>query len=246
MYQYLPNVCYYCGIKLQPNTLTKEHVPPKVFFPNTDRDNLITVPSCHLHNSGKSNDDEYLFQMLSIQILANEKGQNLGTEKGVASIRRNRKFMKELAKNASVVYVDEEKNGKLKPTFAFNIDDTRISNSIQAIARALYFFEFNKVFLGKITDYNASLISLDENNSIEINQSLENTRKVIERNFNHVEKKGSNQEIFYYQFLEVYPYLGFSYALKLCFYEGINFVVLFRENLKTKIKPLIISLHKML
>ena len=115
------------------------------------------------------------------------------------------------AQNLSVVEIAQQvseigtraKNGKLKPTFAFNIDDTRISNSIQAIARALYFFEFNKVFLGKITDYNASLISLDENNSIEINQSLENTRKVIERNFNHVEKKGSNQEIFYYQFLEV-------------------------------------------
>ena len=71
MYQYLPNVCYYCGIKLQPNTLTKEHVPPKVFFPNTDRDNLITVPSCHLHNSGKSNDDEYV--TATIELLSKSK-----------------------------------------------------------------------------------------------------------------------------------------------------------------------------
>lgn len=38
---------------------TKEHVPPKAFFPKDKRDQLITVPSCPEHNSQKSGDDMY-------------------------------------------------------------------------------------------------------------------------------------------------------------------------------------------
>lgn len=54
--------CYACDR----NSSSKEHVPPKSVFPedhehNLDlslRNNLITVPSCHLHNSKKALDDE--------------------------------------------------------------------------------------------------------------------------------------------------------------------------------------------
>lgn len=50
----------------QPAT-SREHVPPACLFPEEKdirtslfRNNLITVPSCDLHNSKKSTDDEFL------------------------------------------------------------------------------------------------------------------------------------------------------------------------------------------
>lgn len=48
---------------------SREHVPPRNLFPKEKdirrenyRKNLITVPSCELHNAAKSHDDEFLMQ----------------------------------------------------------------------------------------------------------------------------------------------------------------------------------------
>jgi hypothetical protein len=50
------NACYRCG---EPAT-TREHFPPKAFFPRGGNLQLRTVPSCIEHNNGKSKDDQYL------------------------------------------------------------------------------------------------------------------------------------------------------------------------------------------
>lgn len=50
--------CYYQGCCAGANT--KEHIPPKSFFPKDQRDQLLTVPSCELHNNSKSEDDKYV------------------------------------------------------------------------------------------------------------------------------------------------------------------------------------------
>ena len=59
--------CYICGA---PAT-SKEHVPPQCLFPEKKdigtekfRKDLITVPSCELHNTNKSKDDEFLMDAL--------------------------------------------------------------------------------------------------------------------------------------------------------------------------------------
>jgi hypothetical protein len=55
--------CYFCGDK----ATSKEHVPPKSFFPEESkcRLNLITVPSCDKHNNEKSETDEYILQFFA-------------------------------------------------------------------------------------------------------------------------------------------------------------------------------------
>lgn len=60
--------CYFCNL---PGT-TDEHVPPRAIFPaqkdfpgENHRLDLITVPSCTEHNSGKSDDDEFLLVSLA-------------------------------------------------------------------------------------------------------------------------------------------------------------------------------------
>lgn len=60
--------CYMCS----QIATSKEHVPPVCLFPEEKdiktsifRNNLVTVPSCELHNSKKSKDDEFLMACLA-------------------------------------------------------------------------------------------------------------------------------------------------------------------------------------
>ena len=50
--------CYYQGCTERGST--KEHVPPKAFFPKDQREQLLTVPSCPQHNNDKSTHDLYV------------------------------------------------------------------------------------------------------------------------------------------------------------------------------------------
>lgn len=50
--------CYYQGCSRPAES--KEHLPPKAFFPKNQRKELLTVPSCHEHNQRKSSDDVYV------------------------------------------------------------------------------------------------------------------------------------------------------------------------------------------
>lgn len=51
-------ICYFCGEL----ATSKEHVPPQGLFPKKDiyRNNLITVPSCTLHNNSKEGANKFL------------------------------------------------------------------------------------------------------------------------------------------------------------------------------------------
>jgi len=57
--------CYHCGTE----ATGYEHIPPKSFFPEGSREELITVPSCDLHNQKKSKDDEYVRMVFLSSIL---------------------------------------------------------------------------------------------------------------------------------------------------------------------------------
>jgi hypothetical protein len=63
--------CYACD---QPAT-TREHVPPICFFPKEHRANLITVPSCALHNNANSLDVEYSRNVITTMFGTNEIAQ---------------------------------------------------------------------------------------------------------------------------------------------------------------------------
>ncbi len=62
--------CYRCGA---PAT-SREHFPPKSFFPGKAGLQLRTVGSCDLHNNAKSNDDQYVLALICIRAM---RGDNL-------------------------------------------------------------------------------------------------------------------------------------------------------------------------
>jgi len=62
--------CYFQGCDC-PGT-TKEHIPPRCFFPRGKRDQLWTVRSCDRHNSAKSKDDMYALAHVLLSVSSDD------------------------------------------------------------------------------------------------------------------------------------------------------------------------------
>src|SRR5690554_7592949 len=86
--------CYMC----ENDATSREHVPPLCLFPEMKdtkginfRKELITVPSCDLHNSKKSDDDEFLMLSLAGLIKNNPVGNFHQLTKANRSLKRKNK-----------------------------------------------------------------------------------------------------------------------------------------------------------
>jgi hypothetical protein len=120
--------CYMCGA---PAT-SVEHVPAKCFFPIGQRINLITVPSCSLHNNDTSKDDEY-----TRGIIVSSAGNNQ-----VATHHWKNNVLKSY-KHSPKLFLTTFKNRKDKSFFH---DRARIDSVMIKIAYGLYFYIFKKVW----------------------------------------------------------------------------------------------------
>lgn len=54
--------CYRCG----QTATSREHYPPKAHFPKNSKLQLKTVPSCDLHNTARSGDDQYFLAHIAM------------------------------------------------------------------------------------------------------------------------------------------------------------------------------------
>ena len=177
--------CYFCGGE----ATTREHTPPKCFFPENTRKNLITVPSCPQHNNGKSGDDEY-FRMMVIGAVWNDLPESI-QETIVRSVKRKPKLA------MGIITKSVPKKGGC---FTYDSDAERTYRVIESIARGLLYHEHNKIIPSNphiISDH-MELIEENTNNpsfKFKIAQSL---AKDI---FNETNEKwkGSNDAIFCYK-----------------------------------------------
>jgi len=87
--------CYLCENK----GTTKEHAPAQCFFPEDKRMNLITVPSCALHNTATSLDDEYIRNVITLSKGTNEDAANIFRDKGFKSMQNSAAFSSVMTKN---------------------------------------------------------------------------------------------------------------------------------------------------
>jgi hypothetical protein len=132
--------CYMCDR----DATSREHVPPQCFFPSSKdslsgkdfRKNLITVPSCELHNSKKSGDDLYLLHAISFTYQSNQEGQHLFSKRIKKTAESHPYLLKTFFEQSERVYV----NGQ--PTLAFEVNMQRFENGMTCIANAIYFSHF--------------------------------------------------------------------------------------------------------
>ena len=191
--------CYWCGAI----ATTREHVPPKCLFPEgkdingiisgSYRKNLITVPSCDMHNLSKSNDDEYLMACLASRV-----GNN-----AVAYIHTCTKVRRALDRSPSLVEILGDDvvsiNNKEYPVQWACMDMKRLFYSFEAIARALFYHEFGSRFEG-----DCRIVTRLCNNPADNRSTAFNIRacEIIENEISNwnTEVKGDNPTIFTYQF----------------------------------------------
>jgi hypothetical protein len=193
--------CYMCDSK----ATSREHVPPSCLFPEKKdtkgidfRKNLITIPSCDIHNSKKSHDDEFLMLSLSGLLKNNPIGTFHQITKGNRSIRRkNKDFIeKEILRNHKYEKVLLT-SGKYRMISIGNPNYERLSKCLEHIAFGLFYHEFQKKFTGEIRMYLEFIEYADENSQV--------FKKFLSRLF-ELEKnlslgiKGDNPEVFYYEF----------------------------------------------
>ncbi|MBL9068822.1 MAG: hypothetical protein JNM03_02380 [Sphingopyxis sp.] len=91
--------CYYQGCTSKGTT--KEHIPPKAFFPEGERDQLLTVRSCPHHNNAKSNDDLYVLAHICMNASPSNRAREVWEAKVVPQLSFNGdKFREMLAAGA--------------------------------------------------------------------------------------------------------------------------------------------------
>lgn len=206
--------CYMC----EKQTTSKEHIPPRCIFPEGKdaggkdyRKNLISVLSCDEHNSEKSENDEYLMQIIVWHFENNEAARRQADSKVMRSIIKHRKksdFVKTLQYRNI--------NGILLPTFIF--DAERVQTELDHIARGLYFWEFRKKNTDPLVVLTPVLFNTETENSYARNYQRQDLRAVTRRYMQNFPKKGDNPEIFYYQ-IDKSEGAG-RLLLRMVFYEG--------------------------
>ncbi len=224
--------CYYCGAI----ATSKEHVPPKCFFPESKdvkdgknyRKKLITVPSCDLHNSAKSHDDEHLLVMLSINILNNDQGNEHAKGKVLRALKRSKGLQESCFKDVQSVIVEDTKRKTVENTVAIKLDDERFNSAIEHIAKAIYFHHFGTQCNERIQAIYHGAISIGEVDDVSRNENNESLRKHADLILESVEVLGDNPDIFNYKILEVSENI-ITFIMRFTFYGGNQVTVIGRS-----------------
>jgi hypothetical protein len=227
------NTCYMCNNK----ATSVEHVPPRCLFPEKKdlppeidlRKELITVPSCDEHNTQTSKDDEYLLYVLLMNIANNKYAENHFTTKVIRAIQRNPSVMALISKYSMPVVAKDNHTGEVHNTTAFKIDVKRINLAMDKIGRALYFKHFKIKWCGSISVYPNFLLSLEDANSIEINENNKNLDEAVDELFESLEHLGSNRQIFSYQIVSTDYEV--PHIMRLHFYEGARVTLMFKRGI---------------
>lgn len=127
--------CYQCD----QNGTTREHVPPRSFFLDFKRDNLVTVPACPAHNNYNAKDVEYVRNVIVSADGINDVGLQLH-EKAFRSFQKSPGLTKSTFRDVKrVIYNGEE-------TISYQVDLPRMKRVMCSIAHALFYKEYGYTF----------------------------------------------------------------------------------------------------
>jgi hypothetical protein len=218
-------ICYFCS---KPAT-SDEHVPPKCIFPEQKdtsgkdyRLNLITVPSCDIHNIEKSKDDEYLMMVLAAHYKNNGVAKNHVATKIFRSWKRNPSFARTVVKKPQLVQIDGENH------IAFEINDEKFNRVLELTANGIYFHTFNAKTLYRYKLVATPFLKAEGTDADFINSTRKKLLVTAELLFNNSPKLGENQEVFWYQLT---PEIEGMTTMRMCFYEAFHVVLMASPNI---------------
>jgi len=79
--------CYFQGCTEK--GITKEHIPPRSFFPEGERLQLITVKSCEAHNNDKSTNDLYVLAQICMNASPSNRAREVFQERVAPQLSHN-------------------------------------------------------------------------------------------------------------------------------------------------------------
>lgn len=97
--------CYYQGCNEE--GVTKEHIPPKAFFPLGDNNQLLTIRSCSKHNNAKSSDDIYALAQICMHASPNNRAREVWQNKIAKQLDHNNGAFRKMLAAGSEVLSDE-------------------------------------------------------------------------------------------------------------------------------------------
>jgi hypothetical protein len=123
------DTCYAC----ERPASTIEHCPPKAFFPNGQRQNLMTVPSCDEHNNDNSKDVEYARNAITTLWGVNTTGLELLERKTKKSLDRSPGLLFQPFRTMEPVMYGEHVTG------VYHLDIDRLEVVFGACVRAVHY-----------------------------------------------------------------------------------------------------------
>ncbi len=219
--------CYYCNAPSK----TLEHVPPKCLFPKGTkknyRINLMKVPSCDLHNSSKSGDDQYMM----VYFAGRAKGLDYEKlrphiDKTIRTIIRKPHILSEFTDKLRLTpKIDNQPSPSgidwhnPKNHIEMKSNYERICNFLAAVARGALFFSKGVQWNGSVLvmpHFLGTLTTDDGSNITKINELVINSDFSI----------GDNQEIFFYR-TETHENDRITHIVDMCFYNEMKATCLF-------------------
>jgi hypothetical protein len=126
--------CYRCGAK----ATSREHYPPKGLFPKNSKLQLKTVPSCDLHNTARSGDDQYFLAHIAMNCSREgNMARDLFKDKILPQIRQSGGY-------AAVLINGSRSLGD--GTRAYRVDVERIDRVLDGICHATFYERFGVQF----------------------------------------------------------------------------------------------------
>jgi hypothetical protein len=213
---------------------SREHAPPRCLFPEAKdvpdgknhRKNLLTVPSCDLHNSAKSQDDEYLLFALA----GSYTSSGTGLTQFLTKVRRA--FSNQPSKAGNFVKIsvpvqlrrsseDEWEHGA-----QITLEWERIDSVLSNCARALYHHHTQSKFQGPEQVLTYFTKYLDD--GVQASASAAFNTAAIEMVDEPL--RGENPKVFSYKFKETPSMITFYF----CFYGSSSAIVRFRKILRDR------------
>lgn len=214
------------------DAISMEHVPPICLFPEIKdtkginfRKNLIKVPSCDVHNSKKSDDDEFLLFSLTGLIANNYLGTyHFLTKVNRAIKRKNKEFInKHVVRNYKLKIL--QINGEERLVSIGYPDEQRLARCFEHIAYGLYYYKYKERFIGDVAMI-IGFVDYNDSNQQELKKFMKR-RFELETKLNE-EFKGENPEVFNYQFHR--PNEHGLIAIKIVFYGTAEVYVCFKKE----------------
>lgn len=121
--------CYFQGCNEK--GITKEHIPPRSFFPDGEKEQLLTVKSCALHNNAKSKDDFYVLAQICMNASPNNRAREVFMSKVAPQLDFNNGALQTLLAEGAVPLG----NGAVE----YKVDVARLDDFFTALSCGLIF-----------------------------------------------------------------------------------------------------------